>query len=142
MARNSQHETYRLLRKKEAGMKTYLFCGLSSAALISACASYPRPEENVANSMAVARSASVAGAAEIPEGQLQLKLAQEEIDAARKLMDDGEYERADYMSLRAYYDAELALALAREEAAKRGEQHTLRAAQARKSQLSQANGQD
>ncbi len=122
-------------------MKTHLFCGVCSAALISACASYPRPEENLANSMAAARGASEAGAAEVPEAQLQLKLAQEEIDTAKSLMKDEEYERADYMTLRAYYDAELALALAREDAAKRGEVHTQRAAQERKSQLSQA-GQD
>lgn len=123
-------------------MKTHLFCGLTGAALISACASYPRPEENLANSMAAARGASEAGAAEVPEAQLQLKLAQEEIEAAKKLIEDEEYERADYMTLRAYYDAELALALAREEAAKRGVEHTARAAEARKSQLSQATNQD
>ncbi len=120
-------------------MKTHLFCGLTCAALVSACSSYPRPEENLANSMAVARGASEAGAAEVPQAQLQLKLAHDQIEAAKMLMEDGKYEEADYMTLRAYYDAELALALAREEAAKRGLQHTERVSEARKSQLSQAN---
>ena len=119
-------------------MKTTLFCGLSSAALIVACSSYPRPEENLANSMAASRAAAELGATEVPEAELQLKLAQEQIETAKALMEDEEYEQADYMALRAYYDAELALALAREDAAKRQADQTERSAQLRRSQLQQS----
>jgi len=125
-------------------MKHYLLCGLTGAAVIAGCASYPRPDQNVALSIAAARGAEEAGAAEVPEAQLQLKLAQDQIDAAQKLMKEEKYERADYMSLRAFYDAELALAIAREHAAKEVADQTVRAAALRRSQLnsSQASNQE
>jgi hypothetical protein len=44
-------------------------------------------------------------------------LAEEQISTARKMMENGDNLRADYMTLRAYNDAELALAIARENAA-------------------------
>jgi predicted lipid-binding transport protein (Tim44 family) len=123
-------------------MKSHLFTGLISATLVTACASYPRPDENLSNSVAVTRGASEAGAADVPEARLQLKLAEEQIETARALMEEEEYEKADYMTLRAYYDAEVALALAREEAAKRREEYTMRVAAARRSKLSTAQNQE
>jgi len=123
-------------------MKSHLFTGLISATLVTACASYPRPDENLANSVAVTRGASEAGAADVPEARLQLKLAEEQIETAKALMEEEEYEKADYMTLRAYYDAEVALALAREEAAKRREEYTMRVAAARRSKLSTAQNQE
>jgi len=122
-------------------MKRYLLCALTGAAVTTGCASYPRPDENLALSIAAARGAVEAGATEV---QLQLKLAQEEIDAAQRLMKEEKYERADYMSLRAFYDAELALAIAREHAAKQLADQTGRAAALRRSQInsSQASNQE
>lgn len=54
----------------------------------------------------------------MPQAALHLKLAEEQIAQARQMMDEGNNLRADYMTLRAYNDAELALALAREQAAR------------------------
>jgi dsDNA-specific endonuclease/ATPase MutS2 len=59
----------------------------------------------------------------VPRAALHLKLADEQISQARQMIQNGDNERADYMTLRAYNDAELALAIAREETArKRAEQ--------------------
>lgn len=99
---------------------------LSLAALMAlGCASYQPPTDHLASAIAAARGAQEAGAAQVPRAALQLKLAEEEIAQARKMMEDGDNERADFMTLRAYNDAELALALAREDTArKRSEQAT------------------
>jgi hypothetical protein len=51
---------------------------------------------------------------------LQLKLAEEQVAQAREMIERGDNERADYMTLRAYNDAELALALARQHQAREG----------------------
>jgi len=60
----------------------------------------------------------------VPEAALQLKMAEEQIDQAKKMMKDGENERADYMTLRAYNDATLSLAIAREESSRRRAQQS------------------
>ncbi|MFT3922964.1 MAG: DUF4398 domain-containing protein [Myxococcales bacterium] len=83
------------------------------------CASYPQPTEHLASSMAAVRGAEEAGATSVPKAALHLKLAQEELEQARTMLEHGDNERADAMTIRAYNDAELALALAREEAAER-----------------------
>lgn len=103
-------------------MKTNLLCAL--ALFGTACASYPAPTEHLASSVAATRGAQEAGAAQVPEAALQLKLADEQNGRAKKLMSKGENEPADYMTLRAYNDAALALALTREEAARRQAQQS------------------
>jgi len=125
-------------------MKTNFLCAL--ALLGAACASYPAPSEHLASSVAAARGAQEAGAAQVPEAALQLKLAEEGIDQSKKMMKHKENERADYMTLRAYNDATLSLALAREEAARRRAQQSaelarLAAERERESVASQAESQ-
>jgi hypothetical protein len=73
----------------------------------------------LASAIAATRGAEEAGASQVPRAALQLKLAKEQIAQSRQMMEDGENERADFMTLRAYNDAELALAMAREDAARR-----------------------
>ncbi len=86
--------------------------------LTAGCAgSYPPPADHLASAMAAARAAREAGAPNVPRAALQLKLAEEQIAQARQMMQSNSNERADYMTLRAYNDAELALALARENSA-------------------------
>ncbi len=103
-------------------MKTKLLCAL--ALFGTACASYPAPSEHLASSVAAARGAQEAGAAQVPEAALQLKLSEEQIAQAKRMMAKGENESADYMTLRAYNDAALSLALAREESARRQAQQS------------------
>jgi hypothetical protein len=67
----------------------------------------------MADAMSAERSAEEVGANTNPEGQLHLKLAQEQIAQAKGLMANGENKRAEYTLVRAKGDAELALALAR-----------------------------
>ena len=77
-------------------------------------ASYPAPTEHLASSLAAVRTAQETGAANVPKAQLYLKLAEEETAQAKALIEDGNNERADYMTLRAYNDATLAMAIARQ----------------------------
>jgi hypothetical protein len=97
---------------------TWLMAGVL-ASCAGCGASRPPPTDHLASAIAAVRGAHEAGAGQVPKAALQLRLAEEQVTQARALMQDGKNERADYMTLRAYNDAELALALARENAALR-----------------------
>ena len=89
----------------------------TAAFVVLACAacgaSYPAPTQRMADTMSAERSAEEVGANGTPQGQLHLKLAQEQINQAKSLMASGDNKRAEYTLVRAKGDAELALALAR-----------------------------
>jgi hypothetical protein len=85
----------------------------------TACATYPPPTDTLANAIAAVRGAEEVGAEEIPQAALALQLAREEIAKARALMAEEENEPAYYLALRATSDADLALALVREEQARK-----------------------
>jgi hypothetical protein len=78
------------------------------------CASAPEPTERLATAKAGVHSARELGASSVPQAALHVKLAEEEIQRANKLIADGENERARALLDRAAADAELAVALARE----------------------------
>ena len=100
-------------------MKKLMMTALGASMLAVACgASYPAPQQKLADAEAAHRSAKELGADRKTEAQLNLKLAEEEIGAARAQIKAGENERAESTLLRAKADAELALALAREHDAK------------------------
>ncbi|HEY6880259.1 MAG TPA: DUF4398 domain-containing protein [Polyangiales bacterium] len=86
---------------------------------IAGCAGHPAPTEQVASSLAAVRGAEEVGARDVPEAALHVKLAEEQIERAKKLMGEGENARAEDVAVRAYQDAELALAIARESNSKR-----------------------
>ena len=102
-------------------MRKTVLTGVAVVAM-AACASHPAPTEQVATSLAAVRGAEEAGAPEVPEAALHMKLAQEQIERAKQLMGD-DNERAEALAVRANQDAELAIALARESAAKQRLQH-------------------
>jgi outer membrane protein TolC len=83
-------------------------------AALAGCASHPPPTEHLAASIAEVRGAQTAGAEQLPLAELHVKLAEDQIAQARKMIERGENERADAMTIRAYNDAALALALTRE----------------------------
>ena len=85
----------------------------------AACASSMPPTDAVADALASMRGAEELGAARVPEAELQLQLAKEEVAQARRLMADGKHDRARYMAVRAVNDAELAIALTREAQARK-----------------------
>jgi hypothetical protein len=94
-----------------------LFAGAALLAALAGCASYPAPVQRMADAEAAARTAQETGATSIPQAQLHLKLAQEEISQAKGLVANGDNRPADYMLIRARSDAELALGEARAQAA-------------------------
>ena len=89
---------------------------LAAAPFAWACgASIPAPTQPMADAESASRSAREVGADNQPAAKLQVKLADEQIAEAKTLIANGENERASYVLLRARADAELALALAREQ---------------------------
>jgi len=83
-----------------------------------ACAGAPPPTDGMAKAEAEARAAQAVGAERIPKANLQYRLAIEEVEKGRSLMKDDENEAAERMFQRARADAELALELARLDAAR------------------------
>jgi hypothetical protein len=80
--------------------------------------SYPVPTQALADTQSAERSAVELGAANQPEAQLHLQLAREQMAKATTAMRDGDNERADGLLRRAKSDAELAIALTRDQSAK------------------------
>jgi hypothetical protein len=86
--------------------------------LLAACASAPLPADRVASAESAVRAAKEVGSDQVPKAQLMVKLAEDQIQRAKKLADEGDTEEATSLLTRATADAELALALAREEQAR------------------------
>jgi len=103
-------------------MKTIAFSMIAAAALSAvACGgSFKPPTDRLASSEAAIRSARELGADQDPQAALHVKLADEQVQSARKLMNDGDNKRADLVLQRASSDAELAVMMTREKKA-RGE---------------------
>lgn len=93
--------------------------------LLACGGSFPPPTERLADAQAAERSARELGASRVPEAQLSLKLSQEQIALAQKAMEEKDNERADALLIRAKVDAEVAIALAREEGAKSDHQEAV-----------------
>ena len=74
----------------------------------------PPPTDKLASAEAASRSARELGASNDPKAALHLKLAEEQIDQAKKLMGEGDNKRADLVLQRANSDAELSVMLAKE----------------------------
>jgi hypothetical protein len=97
---------------------TLISVGGAALLATAGCASGPAPVQRLADAQAAARSAEEVGARTLPRGDLHLRLAFEQIDAARALMRRGDNDRAALVLLRARADAELALGEARQQDAR------------------------
>ena len=96
-------------------MKNMALIGFAAAApLLAACGSAAVPADRLASSEAAIRSAQTVGANQHPQGALHVRLAQEQMEVAKKLIGDGDNERAAEILARAEADAEVAIALAKE----------------------------
>lgn len=84
--------------------------------LAVACGGVPMPVDQLAASQAAIRGAEEAGAVKEPQAALHLKLAREQVDKAKLLIEDDDNEEANLLLLRAEADAELARALAHKQA--------------------------
>lgn len=82
---------------------------------IAGCANAPLRTEASTSGI---RAAEESGAAMVPQESLHLQLAKEELESAKILAANGDKERADLMLMRSEADAELAVALSRQDAEK------------------------
>jgi Domain of unknown function (DUF4398) len=88
-------------------------------AFLTGCAGARLPSSGLADAKSALSAANAAGASDIPEGALQLKLSDDAINAAEALIREGDQERARDLLARAQVDANLALYIAREAQAKK-----------------------
>ena len=99
-----------------------LTCCLGAGALAvvtAACGGSPAPVRSLADTRAAIRSAEEVGAHQVPRAALHLKLAQDQLAAAEQEIAQGDGDEARPILARARADAELAIAYAREEGARR-----------------------
>ncbi len=99
-------------------MKTSIKMTAPLLLLALACGGAPPPNDKMAEVIAAHRSANELGGQKNPKAQLHLKLAEEQIQQAKNAMADDDNEKANSLLTRAKADAELAVALTREEDAK------------------------
>jgi hypothetical protein len=90
----------------------------ASFVAVGCAASFPTPTQSLADAQSAERSANELGAAAQPKAQLHLQLAHEQIAQASNAIANGDNERANGLLLRARSDAELAIALTRDQGAK------------------------
>ena len=106
------------MKEGQAFLPRSLFAILACASFAFGCgSSMPEPKQPLADAEAASRSAQEVGASSQPAAKLHVKLADEQITRAKALIANGDNDEATYVLLRARADAELALALAREQAA-------------------------
>jgi hypothetical protein len=91
----------------------HLTIWIFAALLASACGGAPKPTDDLVNTQAAVRSAREVGAGGNADAKLHLVLAQEQLQKANKLMEDGDNAEAARVLQRARADAELAIALTR-----------------------------
>ncbi|HEY8076227.1 MAG TPA: DUF4398 domain-containing protein [Labilithrix sp.] len=95
-------------------MKLSLVTMALAATAAVACGSSQPPTARYATTSASVRAAHEVGAEKVPDAQLHLAMAEDQLAQAKRLMNDGENEKATWMLSRAQSDADLAVALARE----------------------------
>jgi hypothetical protein len=99
--------------RRSLAMKLSLVTVTLAAAAV-ACTPTPPPTARYATTSASVRAAHEVGADKIPDAQLHLAMAEDQLRQARRLMNDGDNNKAAWVLARAQSDAELAVALARE----------------------------
>jgi len=100
-------------------MKTSIVTFTTLLLFVFGCgASYPPPTQQMADVQSADRSAIELGAQKNPRAQLHLKLAEEQLALAKTAVEDDDNEAAGSLLSRAKADAELAIALTREDSAK------------------------
>jgi len=99
--------------------------------------STPVPADKLARAQSAVRSAEENNADANASAALHLKLAREQLAQARRMMEKGDNERAQYVLLRAESDADAALNIARETNARMEAQRTVSHVQQIKMQMQQ-----
>jgi hypothetical protein len=91
---------------------------LASVSLFAACASSPPPKARMASTEASVRAARDLGAGQVPNAEIELRRADDQVAHARALSKKGDNDEADMMLQRASADADLANAYVRENEAR------------------------
>ncbi|WP_437720994.1 DUF4398 domain-containing protein [Sorangium sp. So ce861] len=99
---------------------------LLGLALAGCGGTLPPPNDQLAESQAAIRAADEVGAEADPQATLHLKLAREQLEKAKKLIEAEENESALRLLERAEADAELALAIAKARATQAEAQEALK----------------
>lgn len=99
-------------------MKTLIPMSLVVVAGLVGCAATPIPADKLSRSQAAVRSAEEMNAQAEPAAAMHLRLAHEQIALAKKMLADGDNDRAAMVLLRAEADAEAARELARKHSAR------------------------
>lgn len=99
-------------------MKAFIATVTPVLCLLGCGASQPPPTQQMADVQSADRGAVELGAQNNPRAQLHLKLAEEQLAMAKKAVEKDDNERAAGLLTRAKADAELAIALTREDDAK------------------------
>ncbi|MBN1655733.1 MAG: DUF4398 domain-containing protein [Deltaproteobacteria bacterium] len=86
--------------------------------LLLGCGGAAPPDRQMVSAEAAIRAAQELGAPNVPQASLSLRQAVGQVDKAKALMRDGNNARAAMMLARAQVDAELAIALTKENTAK------------------------
>ncbi len=89
-----------------------------TAVFFGACASTMAPTVTMEQALETIRAAEEVGATHVPQAKLHLQLAEEQATHAKDLIAKNDQDAANYVLMRAQADGELALALARESAAR------------------------
>jgi hypothetical protein len=105
-----------------AKLSLITFLGLGAGA----CGGAAVPHAQMTTAEASVRAAEVGGAPSVPKAELHLKHARDQVELAKRLIEDGENERALYVLKRAEADAELALALSEEQQSRRDAEGALK----------------
>lgn len=92
---------------------------LALAALMVGCGASAPSTEQISAPQAAMEAARALGAEEIPSARLHLKMAQDQYQAAKQMLDDDDNERATWMLRRAEADADLAREIARMESTRK-----------------------
>lgn len=118
-----------------------LIAGLFVAALAAACGGPPAPTTELTEAKAAMRAADEVGAEDTPEAALYLKMARDNIATAERAIDADDSDAARLYLERAAADAELAIALAKEAAARNSAQAAMRKVEAVRADLDAAGEQ-
>lgn len=101
------------------------------------CGGAAIPHEQLASSQASIRAAEEVGANKYPTAKLHLRFAKDQVDRAKALIADDETEEAKLVLQRAQADADLAIAITKENAVRAEAQQALSQVQALRQQIQQ-----
>jgi len=99
---------------------------VSAAALLAACGSSQVPPAKFADAQSAISAADAVGAEHEPRAALHLKMARDQLNQAQTLSQNGDDEEASLLVARSKTDAEMALMVTREAAARKEAEHAQR----------------